>query len=450
MPLPDARDTICALSTARGRAGIAVVRLSGPDALALGWPRFRPRRLVGQPPPRQMIFGDFLDADGEPLDEALLVYFPPASAYTGEPLIEFHLHGSPVVVEAALTALTKAGARPARPGEFTQRAFLAGRLDLTQAEAVAELIEARSVAAARAAQRRLTGALSDKVAALRDLLANALALTEAEIDFPGEDIGKIDARELSSLLEQARAGVASLLAGHARARALAQGAVVAIAGRPNAGKSSLLNQLAGARRAIVHETAGTTRDLLEAEITLDGLPVRLVDTAGLRRATGEVERQGVELAEQVLATADLIVYLIDGMVGATAADRKWLAGLPRVPLVAWNKVDLAAPDASFADFNGPTISAKHGTNLDDLRRRIVEALLPADASGEALLAAVRHRQLAERADAHLAAAQRLIHAGAELRAIELRDAADALGEIVGATTTEHVLDAIFARFCVGK
>jgi tRNA modification GTPase len=432
---------------------VAVVRVAGEDALAVAWRRFRPRRPLDAPPPRKMILGDALDADGRALDEALFVYFPAASSYVGEPTVEFQMHGSPALVDALLTALADAGARPALPGEFTRRAFLNGRLDLAQAEAVADLIEAKSLAAARAAHRRLTGALSEKVGALRELLAQAMALFEAEIDFPDEDIGAVDRRETVALLDEALRGVEALLAGSQRARRLAEGAIVAIAGRPNAGKSSLFNRLAGARRAIVHETAGTTRDAIEAEIELDGAPVRLVDTAGLRDAEHEVERQGVERAREAIAGADWILYLIDGAAGVTAADRRSLDEIDGARAIAvWNKLDLRAPDAAFAELQGVAVSAKDGTGVEALRQRLAAALGLDRGADEALLAAVRHRRLAEKAHACLTEARRLAvaDAGAELAAVELRDAAEALGEIIGETTAEQVLDAIFARFCVGK
>jgi tRNA modification GTPase len=446
-------DTICALATARGRSGIAVVRLSGPDARPIAWRRFTPRTPVDAPPPRRMILGTLTGKAGDHLDEALFVYFPAAQSYTGEPVVELHLHGSPVIVEAVLAALTADGARPAEPGEFTRRAFLAGRLDLSQAEAVAELIEARSLAAARAAHRRLTGALSTKVTDLRDTLVEAMALTEAELDFPDEDIGAVDLSRLREAVAAAREGVAELIAGHGRARALAQGAQVALAGRPNAGKSSLLNRLAGARRALVHETAGTTRDLVEAEIVIDGVPVRLVDTAGLRAPEGEIERQGVDLARQTIADADLTVFLIDGAFGITDDDRALLPTLPAArTLVVWNKADLAAPSAAFAELGDLAISAKQGAGVDDLRARLAARLSAGDETGDALLATLRHHELAVRAADRLDRASALLASdgGLELVAIELREAASALGEITGATTIEHVLDAIFAQFCVGK
>lgn len=450
MPLPPDRDTIAALSSARGPAGVAIVRLSGPAALAIGWRLFRPQIPTDEPAPRKMILGHLLDAAGEAIDQVLSVYFPAGGSYTGEPIVEFHLHGGPVLVEAALTAMIAAGARIAEPGEFTRRAFLSGRIDLSQAEAVAELIHAKSLVAARAAHRRLTGALSEKVDRLRDLLAEALALCEADIDFPDQDLGVIDPAEIVGLIDRAHEVVEALVAGHARARALAQGAVVALAGRPNAGKSSLLNRLAGARRALVHETPGTTRDLIEAEVALDGVPVRLIDTAGLCRTEHEIEKQGVDLAHETIAGADLAVYLIDGAIGVAADDDEHLAALdPARVIVAWNKVDVAPPDEKFT---GLAVSAKTGAGVEELIALIVKTLGAEEAGGEALLASVRQRELIERAGHRLRAARAIAGNGRdfELAAFELREAADALAAIVGETTTDRVLDAIFARFCVGK
>jgi len=446
-------DTITALGSARGKAGLAIVRVSGPEALSIGWKLFRPRHAEAQPTPRKMILGEMFDLDGQVLDEVLFVYFPESASYTAEPVVEFHLHGGPVLVAAALETLTQAGARPAEPGEFTRRAFLGGRIDLAQAEAVADLIAARSLAAARAAHRRLTGALSDKVVHLRQLLAEALALLEAQIDFPDDDLGRIEPAEITQRLDDAATGVEALLAGHARAKALAEGAVVVLAGRPNAGKSSLLNRLAGARRALVHERAGTTRDLIEAEVVISGVPLRLIDTAGLQSSADEVERQGVAWAKETIADADLIVYLVDGAVGVTPADLENLAVVSiERRIIVWNKADLVAPEAAFRELSDLAVSATLGQGLEELSRRIVQAL-GADAAGaEALLATVRHRHLAERAKNHIAAAKPIVLAGnrAELAALELRDAANALGEIIGETTVEQVLDVIFSRFCIGK
>lgn len=447
------RDTICALSSGRERAGVAVVRLSGPNAMALGWSRFRSRRPRTVPPPREMILGVVLDNQGRELDDALLVYFPANSSYTGEPVVEFHLHGSPVIVEAVLESLMATGARAALPGEFTRRAFLAGRFDLTQAEAVADLIAARSLTAARAAHRRLTGALSGRIAALRDTLAEARALAEAAVDFPGEDIGHVEPTELLALIRRTREGVAELLAGHQRARTLAQGMVVALTGRPNAGKSSLLNLLAGARRALVHESPGTTRDLIEVEVEFAGAPVRLVDTAGLREAEHEVERQGVDLARRAIAEADLTIYLFDGAAGVTPEDRRLLAELDAADrLAVWNKTDLRPPDAAFAEFGDLAVSATRGDGLDALRERIAQMAGLDGGAGEALLATVRHAQAAAEAAQCLERAELLATNDLrwELVAEELRDAAAALGQIIGETTVDQVLEAIFSRFCVGK
>jgi len=421
--------------------------------MSLGWSRFRSRRPKTVPSPREMILGVVLDDRGEELDDALLVYFPSGSSYTGEPVVELHLHGSPIIVEAVLESLIAAGARAARPGEFTRRAFQAGRLDLSQAEAVAELIAARSLAGARAAHRRLTGALSERIAGLRDTLAQARALVEAAVDFPGEDIGRIEPAELLALIRRARQGVAELLAGHQRARTLAQGAVVALTGRPNAGKSSLLNLLAGARRALVHESPGTTRDLIEAEIELAGAPLRLIDTAGLRETEHEVERQGVDLARRVAAEADLTIYLLDGAAGVTPEDRRLLAELDAADrLVIWNKTDLRPPDTAFAEFGDLAVSATRGDGLEALRERIAQIAGLNGGAGEALLATVRHAQATAQAARNLEEAERLVTGDArwELAAEELREAAATLGEIVGEATVDHILDVIFSRFCVGK
>lgn len=453
MLLPEKNDTIVALASARGPAGVAVVRLSGPRARELGWRHFDPRTPADKPPPRKLILGRVLDGEGKPLDEALLVYFPAQASYTGEPVVEFQLHGSPLIVEELLDALVHAGARPAEAGEFTRRAFLSGRIDLSQAEAVADLIAAKSRVAARAAHRRLTGALSEQVGQMQRALVAAMALLEAEIDFPEEQIGRVDPAEVTARLDEALQGADSLLAGHDRARLLARGAVVVIAGRPNAGKSSLLNRLAGSRRALVHEQAGTTRDLIEADVVVEGVPVKLIDTAGLRTPEHEVERQGIDLARETIASADLTIYLIDGEAGATDEDRGNVEALdPPHRVVAWNKADLVEPDDAFTDYGDLAVSALTGFGVAELGNLLVKKLGAESAGGEALLATVRQRELVERARRCLLAAREIAAGGRdhELAAEELREAAQALAGVIGETTTEQVLDVIFSRFCVGK
>ena len=318
---------------------------------------------------------------------------------------------------------------------------------------MADLIAAKSEVAVRVAHRRLTGALSEQVGAMQRELTAAMALLEADIDFPDQDLGGVDPAEVVGTIDRCLAGAASLLAGHDRARMLAQGAVVALAGRPNAGKSSLLNRLAGTRRALVHHEAGTTRDLIEADVDVNGVPVKLIDTAGLRDAAHEVEQQGIDLAMETIASADLTIYLVDGTVGFTDEDKRHVAALPDDHcLLVWNKVDLAEPGDDFDEDKGLLLSATEGRGVDELRERIVQRLGAEATDGEALLATVRQRHLVERAQQRLQAARGIAESGRdhELAALELRDAADALGAIIGETTTEDVLDAIFSRFCVGK
>ena len=439
-------ETIVAIATPPGRGGIGIVRVSGPAAGAVG------RGVVGPlPPPRRAVARHFRDAAGVPLDAGLALWFPAPHSFTGEDVLELHGHGGAVVLDLLVARCIELGARPARPGEFSERAFLNDRLDLAQAEAVAALIDAGSAAAARAALRSLAGEFSARVHALESGLVELRVYVEASIDFAEEDIELLEQGGVAGRLAALVRALEALAASAEQGRLLQEGCTVVIAGRPNAGKSSLLNALAGHEAAIVTEVPGTTRDVLRERIDLEGLPVLLLDTAGLRASPGRVEAEGIRRARAELARAEHVLYVVD------AADPAALAALPGelaslapgVPAtVVFNKADLVAAPAG----EGVAISALTGLGLAQLRARLRTALGYRPGEAGVLSARRRHLEALARAGAHLAAAGARLSGGAgtELVAEELRLAHDALGEITGRFTSEDLLGRIFASFCIGK
>ncbi len=443
---PDNSDTIAAIATPPGRGGIGVVRVSGSRVPDLA------RTVLGKlPEPRIATLSSVRAREGSKVDEGLALYFEAPRSYTGEPVLEFQGHGGPVVLHAVLAAFVDAGARLAEPGEYTRRAFLNGRLDLAQAEGVADLIDAASTEAARSALRSLEGEFSAAVNLVSQALIELRALTEAMLDFPEEELDSLHRDDASGRLERTRAALDQLLARSRQGSLLREGLHVVIAGRPNVGKSSLLNRLAGAERAIVTAVPGTTRDLVREDIRIEGVPLHVVDTAGLRETRDEVERIGVERAWQEIARADVVLAVVEPEAspddaGILARFQSALpAGAIRIQVV--NKIDLAGKPAA-RDKDVVWLSAKTGEGVELLR----EALLQAagwERSGESVyLARQRHLIALERARSHLAAA-----AGQgrwELFAEELRLAQQALARITGEFTSEDLLGEIFARFCIGK
>ena len=447
MPLPPT-ETIVAVATGAARAGIGVLRLSGPQARRIG-ETVLGRRLL----PRRAQHGRFSDRTGETIDDGIALYFRGPRSYTGEDVVELQAHGAPTVLARLLRRCLQLGARAARPGEFTERAFHNGKLDLAQAEAVADLIAAGSEAAARAARRSLDGEFSRRVDAVTEHLIGLRMYVEAALDFPDEGIDFLAAPELATRLHDTRAALAALRADAARGQRLVDGLHVVIVGAPNAGKSSLLNALAGSERAIVTEHAGTTRDLVRETLDLEGLQLTLVDTAGLRAAPDAIEAEGIRRARAELARADLALAVLDATMPAAAADL--VAELAGVPSVLWlhNKSDLSgeAPhDEARADGTHLWLSARTGAGLDRLRAQL-HALAAGEHAGGSFSARQRHLDALARADAALAtAAERLREEAAELAAEELRDAQAALGEITGTFDAEALLGRIFAGFCIGK
>jgi tRNA modification GTPase len=442
-------DTIAAIASAPGAAGVGVVRVSGPavPAIALS--------LLGRvPQPRHAHLANFRDADGALIDHGLLLHFPAPHSYTGEHVLELQGHGSTVLLDLLLARVCALGARLALPGEFTERAFLNGKLDLAQAEAVADLIAARSQAGARAALRSLEGVFSQRVQALFDALVALRVHVEAAIDFPEEEIDFLADPAIAAQLADLRVQLATLLVETRRGVRLTDGLKVVIAGRPNAGKSSLLNALAQSERAIVTPIAGTTRDVLRETVSLDGVVLELADTAGLRESTDEVEREGVRRAHGELASADVALLVTEA--GAVEADLALLAGLPQsvARLVLVNKIDLSGQAPGEDERAGvPCIraSVRTGAGLDLLRGRLRE-LGGATAGEGAFSARRRHVAALERVQAlleHAAEALALARAG-ELAADDLRHAQHALGEITGDYSSDDLLGAIFSSFCIGK
>ncbi len=461
------QETIAAVATPPGRGGVGVLRVSGPLCREVA-------RLVcgAAPAPRQVCYTALRDARGEILDRGLALYFPQPASFTGEDVLELHTHGSPMVLQLLLETLATLGVRPAQPGEFSLRAFLNGKLDLAQAEAVADLIDAASEQAARSASRVLEGQLSAAVDALGERLLSLRAWVEAAIDFPDDDVDPLEDERLAGELAALREEVASLRARCARGRLLREGLKVVIAGPPNAGKSSLMNALAGRDVAIVTPIAGTTRDLLREPLDLDGLRLELLDTAGLRASDEPVEQVGIARAREALAGADRVLYVVDATfvpAHGPALRGALLEDLPAdVPItVVRNKIDLtgeraavssgaadagtgartaaAAPEAVVA------LSARTGQGLELLREHLRASVgFDVDAP-DVMTARTRHVLALDEGLAHLAAAhERLRERSGELVAEELRAAHGALMAITGRVTTEDLLGAIFSRFCIGK
>jgi tRNA modification GTPase len=440
MPSDDlTRDTIAAIATPAGRGGIGIVRVSGP-----GVPRVAAAVLAKLPQPRLASFGPFRDRQGETVDQGLALYFPAPHSYTGEAVLELQGHGGPVVMQALLSACVDAGARIAEPGEFTRRAFLEGKLDLAQAEAVADLIDAASREAARSALRSLSGEFSAAIGALQGRLVELRAVTEAMLDFPEEEVDALHREDAAARLAQARQSLGEVLAKSRRGSLLRGGIHVVLAGRPNVGKSSLLNRLAGEERAIVTPIPGTTRDALREPILIEGVPVVVVDTAGLRESRDEIERLGMQRTRQELDRADVVIAVFEANRGRDA-----LQDLPAAParIDVYNKIDLAPGFAPPADALG--VSAKTGAGLEALRQRILGVAGWSTGAEPVFLARERHLRALDRASAHLAAA-----AGETARweffAEELRLAHVALGSITGEFSADDLLGEIFKRFCIGK
>ena len=451
MPPPNA-DTIAAIATAQGRGGIGVVRISGPQLEMLA------RGILGKlPAARHATCVNFLDENGDILDQGVALFFPAPHSYTGEDVLELQGHGGTAVLQLVLQRCLDLGARLAQPGEFTRRAFLNDKLDLAQAESVADLIDANSAEAARSAMRSLRGEFSAAIHGMVDELINLRMLVEAMLDFPEEEVDVTDMERRDALLSRIRLRLQHTLDTAKQGSLLREGAHVVIAGQPNVGKSSLLNRLAGEEVALVSDIPGTTRDVIRQAIQIRGVPLHIMDTAGLRESEDAVESMGIARAHQTMHRADLILLLLEASKGLTAQDEAILAGLPAgIPqLLVFNKADLLDDNAAltanmpFSGIPSIRVSAKTGAGLEGLRGRLLEAVGWRDQESGAFMARERHLRALTLAQAYLAQAQAVL-ASAELFAEELRLAQRALNEITGEFTPDDLLGEIFSRFCIGK
>lgn len=463
MPAPS--PTIAAIATAPGRGGVGVVRISGKNLLPLA------EQISGgkTPKPRVALYTDFLDSDGQPIDNGLLLYFAAPASFTGEDVIELQGHGGPVVMDMLLQRCLQLGARMAEPGEFTKRAFLNNKLDLAQAESVADLIDASSRSAARMAVRSLKGAFSQHIHALVDELITLRMLVEATLDFPEEDIDFLEAADARGKLAELQGRLKTVLAGAEQGAILREGMNVVLVGAPNVGKSSLLNALAGDDIAIVTDIAGTTRDTVREQITLDGVPVHIIDTAGLRETDDVVEKIGIERSQKAVKEADVALILIDPREGINAKTQAILDSLPEnlKKIEIHNKTDLTGETAAMFGRNSQSsfsdgldtqsgadtlikLSAKTGEGLDLLKQALLQEIGWQGESESLFLARSRHLAALHAAETELENAALCGNHQIELLAEHLRLAQSACSEITGEFTADDLLGVIFSRFCIGK
>jgi len=442
-------DTIVAIATAPGRGAVGVVRLSGPAV-----PRLTEALLGRLPAPRTATLGGIHAADGTVIDQGLALYFPGPASYTGQTVFEFQGHGGPVVLNLVLQRCLELGVRLAEPGEFTRRAYLNRKLDLAQAEAVADLIDASTAAAARSAQRSLSGAFSERIHDLQEALTELRVLVEGSLDFPEEEIDFLAEGNARGRLERVLATLGDVLAACRQGSLLREGARIVLVGQPNVGKSSLLNRLAGDELAIVTDIPGTTRDVIRQAIDLDGLPAFIIDTAGLRASDDPVEQAGMDRTWRAAERAELVLLLVDAGRGVAAADaaiaERLPAGLPRV--IVHNKIDLHGLPARVEEAAGGThvwLSAKSDLGITELRAVLRRALGWGGTEEGVFHARARHIAALERAERHIQAAV-AASGQLELHAEELRLAQAALSLITGEFTADDLLGEIFSRFCIGK
>jgi tRNA modification GTPase len=447
MNLPD---TIAAISTPPGEGAIALVRISGPRAVAVADKVFRGKEKPSQFRPHLQHFGEVVDQDGRLIDQVMISVHGAPASYTGEDLVEISCHGGTLLTARLLEICLHAGARTARPGEFTERAFLNGKMDLTQAEAVIDLIRAKTDLALRSATEQLEGRLGDQIRKLRDQIVDLLAQIEASIDFPEEGIAPADRKTILERLEKIGKTISGLLETADQGRILREGVRVVIYGATNAGKSSLLNRLLGYERVIVSETHGTTRDTIEEMVNLRGVPVRLRDTAGLRPSTSSLEREGMARTEKSMRTADLLLHIADR--NAPKPAHFGTGPSNGNELLVLNKSDLPEHD-DWKGLNALRISCKTGAGLSDLENEIVVRIGTKNLRPESTVAInSRHRDCLRRAWQACSGAARAIEEGLapEYVSVDLNNALRAIGEVIGAVGVEQILDSVFSQFCIGK
>ena len=458
-----ASDTIAAIATAPGTGGIGIIRISGPESTAILHRLFTPFRPHQIFQTHKLYYGTISDCNGTVLDEVLAVFMQAPHTYTREDVVEVHSHGSYLVLQTIFSEVLAAGARAADAGEFTKRAFLAGRIDLTRAEAVIDLLQARTSGGVRLAVDQMQGALFERIAAVRDALVDVLAVVEVAIDFPDDDVEILQVDQLlAKLREQVEHPLQQLIALADQGKVIREGVNVVITGRPNVGKSSLLNGLLQEDRALVTEIPGTTRDTIEELISVHGIPVHLVDTAGIRAHDDFVEELGIERARRKLQEADLLLFVVDASVPVTEPDRELYRFLKdRKRIVVLNKMDIAGDvqaDRVSREFSADVqvcIAAREGMGLDDLLDAIYREILgKGDGVDEQLSCApnLRHKMILQKTLAACLQLRETLQSGApaDLIAVDLQAALDYLGDIVGLTTPDDVLDALFSRFCIGK
>jgi tRNA modification GTPase len=466
--LPTSDETIAAIATAPGIGGIGVIRISGPESAAILGRLFVPQRSAalqedGLLPSHRLCYGTVNDRHGAVLDEVMAVFMRAPHTYTREDVVEIQCHGSYLVLQAILAEILLVGARAAEPGEFTKRAFLAGRIDLTQAEAVIDLLQAQSMGGVELAVSQLRGELYERISAIRDALVELLAVVELALDFPDDETDILVAdRLLKQIQEQVEQPLQFLLALADQGRVIREGVKAVIVGRPNVGKSSLLNQLLQEERALVTEIPGTTRDTIEELIAVQGIPVHLVDTAGIREHEDAVEELGIERARQKMREADLVLFVVDASRGLSSIDKELYMSLDdRKRIAVLNKKDIADQELAqelssfFAAVPQVWTAAKAGEGISELRDAIYQAIVgEREEMSEGISCApnLRHQMILEKTlSACVQARQTLAMGGpADLLAVDLRLALDYLADIVGLTTPDDVLDVLFSRFCIGK
>lgn len=455
-------DTIAAISTPLGTGGIGIVRISGPEAFGIAEAVFRGTRAFSDIPSHTVSYGKIIDADsGETIDEVLALKLEQPRTFTREDMVELDCHGGTVVLRRVLEQVIKAGARPAEPGEFTKRAFLNGRIDLSQAEAVIDLINAKTLEGSKAAVGQLEGRLSRSLNRARRRLVELMAHMEVTFDYPEHDTEEITAAMVLEGIAEVRGQLLDISGSFERGRIIREGINIVITGKPNVGKSTLLNELAGSGRAIVTDIPGTTRDIIEEYISIRGIPVRLTDTAGLRETEDAVERIGVEKAELAVENADLVIAVLDAGTGISDLDRDVLLKVKgRLSVYMVNKTDLASTEQLAAikkELGGTALieaRLKDGEGVRELEEHIYGLFMGGrvKANDEVLLTSTRHKKLVDAALADLGRAGEALKAGMplDLAAIDIRSAAESLGMITGEAVDEEVLTEIFSKFCVGK
>lgn len=447
-------DIIAAVATPPGRGGIGIVRVSGKNLQSVA------QAVIGSvPSPRVAQLSHFLDENRDPIDQGIAIYYPSPHSYTGEDVLELQGHGGPAVINLLLSRCLQLGARLAEPGEFTLRAFLNNKLDLVQAESVADLIDASTSGAARCAIRSLQGAFSAKIHALVRAVIDLRMLVEATLDFPEEEIDYLESAHAARQLQIIREKLECVLIASRQGSLLQEGIIVVLVGQPNVGKSSLMNQLAGDDVAIVTEIPGTTRDTIQQLVQMESIPVHIIDTAGLRETADIVEKSGIARTHAAIKKADLALLLIDSRAGLTAADQQVLQSLPAdLPLLTvYNKIDLSSESARLEEVSGRPrvyLSAKTGAGIELLRKKLLEMIgWQPNVAGEGMfMARQRHLQALNQAKTHLDQAGPWVQSGMqlELLAEELRLAQRALSSITGEFTADDLLGEIFSRFCIGK